>query len=218
MKEVASTNEGSKYHNLITIISLLVITISVGGVRIEEANTFIFKLSFTNPENIGLVLAISLVTLCIRRFSIDSSSGVHTQLRDAWIQKLIKDWRVLSYDQENDEAYGYAVKVNEKNMDPPARSDTLIGYRSRGFLTREFVYESEFDEDFPTESYEYCKDIRKDRAGSFRIYTKVVSLEIKYRIGSWFTDPAVLDFYGPYLLAATALILYFVPGAAQVFH
>ncbi len=60
-------DEGLKAkRKLLIVASCILLALSFSGATIDEANTFIFKIKFTNQNGLGILLVLSIVFLMIR--------------------------------------------------------------------------------------------------------------------------------------------------------
>ena len=150
LKEHIDADEGLKSKRIwLTTLSVIVIALSLAGIKITEVNTLIFNLDVENKEVIGLLLALSVVFLMIRYFSY--AKKYHDDLTDLWKKDLMNDHEVGHIDYEGREFFGMAYKkvpdwfhtsfdlVRQENI-----SQKVI-YRCSFPFRRCFVYSSYYE-------------------------------------------------------------------------
>ncbi|WP_162626375.1 hypothetical protein [Aeromonas salmonicida] len=85
----------NRVRNKLTIVSCVFLTINVAGIKIEEINTFIFKLSISNINNFSILMAIAVIFLCARYYAY--SEVYRKKISNIWIKKLLSDSRVFKF-------------------------------------------------------------------------------------------------------------------------
>lgn len=81
-------NLKSKRKLLITI-SMILIALEVTGATIKEANTFLFKIGFTNESGVTNLLVFSILYLLVRYYSY--AQPYHEELFEFWSSRMLKD-------------------------------------------------------------------------------------------------------------------------------
>ncbi|MGE6105736.1 hypothetical protein ACLHZT_19305 [Aeromonas veronii] len=84
----------SKRKQLI-VVSILLMAISLSDAQLKEANTFIFKVDFSNTAAFGWMMFFGVIVLIIRYYSF--AFKYHSYLYDVWANAMMKDRRVLVY-------------------------------------------------------------------------------------------------------------------------
>lgn len=189
----------------LVIVSLLLLALSVSGASIKEANTFIFRIEFSNHVGLTYLLGAAVIFLFLRYYAYAQS--YHSQLFDFWSARLLNDYRVFSYNTARDEVHGLLGKrINLWGGDEPGIQEPR--YKKVGMLKRNIVYTSEgqddehgaysFDENVELNQYSETwtkKDLRK-----------LLRFELKYRMEAVLKHRECLDLMFPYLLGIAAII------------
>lgn len=82
----------------LVFVSLLLLALVVSGAQIKEANTFIFKIEFSNHVGLRYLLVVSVVACMLRYYSY--AEKYRNQLFVIWSGKLLADSGVYYLDQE----------------------------------------------------------------------------------------------------------------------
>lgn len=191
---------------VLVIISLVLLALSVSGAKIEEVNTFIFKINFENYFGIGILLVFSVLFLMIRYFNYARS--YHSELFRLWSDRMLKHPYFFSQCYHSDEMNGLVAEKfpNESNFSAlPYAADQMEernhswSYKCSFPFIRKLSYSWSDQYDF------YNRDVFVGWKG----YLKVFGFEIKYQLESFFTHRANLDIYTPYILGCLAISSYF---------
>lgn len=188
------------------IISLVLLALSVSGAKVEEVNTFIFKINFENYFGIGILLVFSVLFLMIRYFNYARS--YHSELFRLWSDRMLKNPYFFEQCYHSDEIKGLVVEKfpNESNFSELPHAGGQLEERNHSWsykcsapFIRKFSYSWSDDYDF----YE------RDVFIGWENYLKVFSFEIKYQLESFLTHRENLDIYTPYILGFLAISSYF---------
>ncbi len=93
---------------LLVIVSLLLLALSVSGASIKEANTFIFRIEFSNHVGLTYLLGAAVIFLLLRYYAY--ALHYQSKLFDFWSARLLNDYRVFSYNSKADEVHGLLGK------------------------------------------------------------------------------------------------------------
>lgn len=190
---------------MLVIVSLLLLALSVSGASIKEANTFIFRIEFSNYVGLTYLLGAAVIFLLLRYYAYAQS--YHSQLFDFWSARLLSDYRVFSYNAANDELQGLLSKrIDIWGCDEPGIQEPR--YKKVGILRRNIVYASEGqDDEHGTYSYDENIELNKySESWTKNDYRKLLRFEIKYRVEAMLKHREYLDLMFPYLLGIAAII------------
>ncbi|MFA0264625.1 hypothetical protein [Vibrio cyclitrophicus] len=197
----------------LTIASAILVALEVTGATMKEANTFLFKIEFTNQAGIGYLLLCSILYLSIRYFNY--AQPYHQQLFLLWSERMLGDRKVFGYDPTEEVVTGLlGCSIQVWGGDEPGIQASR--YHNDGFLKRSISYPAAFrgnnGEDDIEEPYEEYIDLLSfDDTWTRRKYLKLLSIEFKYRIDSFIHHREHLDLLGPYLFALLASLSFIVP-------
>lgn len=189
----------------LVIASLLLLALSVSGAAIKEANTFIFRVEFSNHDGLTHLLGAAVVFLMLRYYAYAQS--YHSQLFDLWAARLFSDYRVFAYDTSEDEVNGLLGKaVNVWGGDEPGIQESR--YKKIGVLKRNIVYTSHgHDERHGEYSYENSIELNSyTEKWTRKDFWRLLKFELKYRTEAVLKHREYLDLMFPYLLGLCALL------------
>lgn len=197
----------NKRRNLF-LLSILLIAIVVSGADIKEANSLIFKIEFTNHENLQWLLIAGICYSVLRYYAY--SETYRDKLVEQWSSKLMSDRAVYYYAEHSGDVGGLLEKaVDVYGGDEPGLIDAA--YRRTGLLKRVIAYPS-------TEEHEEHGQVYFTRFIDLNKYNEkwkredlllLLWIELKYRINAWVAHRETLDLVAPYVLAAGALTAFF---------
>jgi hypothetical protein len=202
------SNEGLKAkRKLLTLASLTLLALSFTGAKLEEANTFIFKITFTNQSGLGAFLCIAIIFLIIRYHNY--AKPYHNQLYDVWVSRLLKNDlfdRQVGPDFEHKEGLLIESLPEEYYYRFPNDLSWGTSYRRKVFFRRYIVHIV----DVRNEHEEYYQTVPINVYSQFglKTYLKVFVLEWKESIASFFQYREHLDILTPYLLGYGAIASY----------
>jgi hypothetical protein len=190
---------------LLVIISLLLLALSISGASIKEANTFIFRIEFSNHVGLTYLLGAAVIFLLLRYYAY--AQHYQSKLFDFWSARLLNDYRVFSYNSKTDGFDGLLGKRidiwsgDEQGIKEPR-------YKKVGMLKRNLVYTSEGqDEEGGTYNYEDNIELNQySETWTRKNFRKLLIFEIKYRIEAILKHREYLDLMFPYILGITAII------------
>lgn len=190
-------------------VSLLLLALVVSGAQIKEANTFIFKIDFTNHEGLRYLLVFSVLACALRYYSY--SERYHNNLFSLWSSRLLSDRYIYFVDEEGGVISGLLGK--KVDIYPGDNYDVENPvYLKSGFFKRKVGFKTSSPHDFYGEVYyKHYFDLNEyDSGWSSRDYRKLMVFELKYRVQAWFKYRETLDLVSPYVLAISAMIAFLV--------
>jgi hypothetical protein len=189
--------------------SLLLLALILSGAEIKEANTFIFKIEFTNHSGLKYLLVGAVLSCMFRYYAY--SEKYHAQLSKFWSGRLLKDSDVFYYDRESDSIGGLlGRRIDVYGGDEPGIEHPV--YKKTGFLKRSVGYPSNGMDDYYGE-YSYTEHIKLNEYGgnwSKVEFRKLLRAEMRYRIEAWIKYRETLDLASPYLLGISSLIVFII--------
>lgn len=190
---------------ILVMICITFLAINLTGATLEEANTFLFKIKFTNYAGLSYLFLATIIFLTIRYYSY--AQDHHSKLYSYWSQRLINNYRILYHSHENGEPRGLLRKaINVYIGDEPGISKPK--YCVRGIFKRSISYTSHgFDE-----TGQSCIDIKyislNDFGGEWKVhhYLSLLCYELAYQLEATFKYRENLDLLAPYFLSITAIL------------
>lgn len=189
----------------LVIVSLLLLVLSVSGASIKEANTFIFRIEFSNHDGLTYLLGVAVIFLMLRYYAY--AQCYHSQLFDFWSARLLNDYRVFSYSTKEEVVQGLLGKrIGQWGGDEPGIQKPR--YKRVGVLKRNILYKSEGQDDVHgTYSYNENIELNKySKTWTTKDFRKLLSFEIKYRVEAILKHREYLDIMFPYLVGIAAII------------
>ncbi|MEZ9874668.1 hypothetical protein [Vibrio breoganii] len=193
---------------LLTVASLVLLALSFSGAAIEEANTFIFKIKFTNQNGLGILLVLSIIFLMIRYYNY--AKQYHNQLYVLWSGRLLADPFFFSQNPHDPEdAYGLAFESSADEILHRYREEEFYwsySYQCKLPFRRYIVHSwgSKLDYDGNVESINIL------RRFGVKKYLTTLYLEAIEQSQSFFTHRENLDILAPYMLGGLAIASYYL--------
>lgn len=193
---------------LLTIVSLILLALSFSGATITEANTFVFKLNFTNQNGLGILLVLSIIFLMIRYYNY--AKPYHDKLYHLWTERLLHHSDFYSHNpHEYEEVGGLVGDSRREEIGHRLREEDFhwsYSYKCKWFFRRYIVHE--------WGSYQHEDDDNSDLANIYsefglRAYLKALRLEAIEQFRSFFTHRENLDILAPYMLGCLAIASYY---------
>lgn len=206
LSEKIDADDGLKSkRRLLTISSLILLGMTLSDATVVEANTIFFKIVFNNQSGLLLLLLLSIIFLLIRYFNY--AEKYHAELFKSWSDRMLKEPFFFHYCHHSDNITGLTVQIQPKGagLDNPHLVEPNISHFSYGcrVLFRRHIHYSwchGFDE-----GNEIVSILGK---GGFKQYLRVLALELKYQISSFFIQREQLDILAPYFLGLAAICSY----------
>ncbi|NEX81743.1 hypothetical protein [Aeromonas rivipollensis] len=201
----------SKRKQLI-IVSVLLMAMSLSDASLKEANTFIFKIDFSNSAAFGWLVFVGVIVLMIRYYSF--AFKYHSYLYDVWANAMMKDRRVFGYHTKGDDPsenypHGLFSQIKRDACSNSIgyyefdREEVKPIYKAKGILKRSFSYSITYPhgtEETEVNLNEFCECwTRKD------LYN-LLKIEFEYQKNAALRNPEYLDISLPYLIASLSLI------------
>jgi len=208
LKERIDSDAGLKSkRNALTWVSLVLLIVTFTGAVIEEANTFILKISLKQGEALSLLLVLAIIFLTIRYYSY--ARKYHEELTGLWKKDFFKDHLILNVDYETREPSGLLVEAAPKGFETDypnlgheeMHTDWDWYYQSKWFFLRYFVYE-ETDRKVGQDPITTWTNIF---SVSIQDYATAIRIELKHRFLGYFNYPENLDIQAPYLIAIASI-------------
>ncbi|MGY6036657.1 hypothetical protein [Aeromonas sp. AE23HZ002T15] len=201
----------SKRKQLIAI-SVLLMAMSLSDAQLKEANTFIFKIDFSNSAAFGWMVFFGVIVLIIRYYSF--AFKYHSYLYDVWANAMMKDRRVFTYYFDDDNTSDYIPHGLLSKLKGHSCSNSIDGYSferekiepkyvMKGILKRGITYDCNNGyeitiEDINLNDFYECWT-RKD-------FLELLKIEFEYQKNSIFRRPEYLDISLPYFIACLSLL------------
>lgn len=190
---------------ILVMVCLVFLALNLSGATLEEANTFIFKITFTNHVGLNYFFIASIFFMTIRYYSY--AQGYHNRLYKFWTQRLLDDPKVFHYNYQEEEVSGLLGKaVDVLGYDEPGIGEPSYCYT--GFFKRSLSYRSE-GEDERRGPYYYTKYIVLNKfteTWQLKDYIYLIWVELKYQIESMLRYRESLDLFTPYFLSVSAMV------------
>ncbi|MGL6384990.1 hypothetical protein ACSZM4_02525 [Aeromonas caviae] len=201
----------SKRKQLI-IVSVLLMAMSLSDAQLKEANSFIFKIYFSNSAAFGWLVFVGVIVLMIRYYSF--AFKYHFYLFEVWANDMMHDYRVFGYQMREDDpgeyhTYGLFSKLKNHSCSRSIGYDDFEynrikpTYKAHGFFKRTLHYN--INNPYETESY--TVNLNKfDKYWTIRDYFTMINIELKYQSNALFRQPEYLDISLPYIIASMSLL------------
>ena len=200
--ELIDGDEGLKSkRKLLTITSLILLAIVLSGARIEEANTFIFRISFENSERLTGLLFLSVLVLLLRYRNY--AYRYKKQLYQLWVSRMLSNPFFQVRDDQDTSISGYLMdympdKLKEDFNSFPDFSRLRFDYRCRFLFRPEIIYQNYSGGPDPEV---YILRVKEHK-------WKVVWLDLKARFGQLINHREPLDIMAPTLIGYTAIVFF----------
>lgn len=192
-------------------ISVLLMAMSLSDAQLKEANTFIFKIDFSNSAAFGWLVFVGVIVLIIRYYSL--AFKYHSYLYDVWANALMQDRRVfVYYRNENTDDYephgllsklkGYSCS-NSINGHDFERDRIVPQYITTGILKRGLSYNLDNDYEIIPENVNLNEF---NECWTRRDLYNLLKLEFEHQKNAVLRQPEYLDISLPYLIASLSLI------------
>jgi len=94
---------------ILIIVSLIFLALNLSGATLEEANTFIFKIKFTDYKGLSFLFLMSIVFLTIRYYGYAQS--YQKKLFTLYSKRMLEDYRLFYFDRNEVEFSGILKKA-----------------------------------------------------------------------------------------------------------
>lgn len=198
----------NKKRNILVTLCILFLAINASGASIEEANTFIFKIRFTNHIGLNYLLFAAIVFLTLRYYGY--AKYYHEKLFHFWSQRMLSDYRLFFYDNMEYDISGHLGKIIDLwGGDEPGISE--VQYRVTGLFKRCIIYPSQGIDEMrgPYHYNEHIKLYKFNDKWKFSDYLLLLWFELKYQTSALFLYRESLDLLFPYMLSAISLFSFY---------
>ena len=209
--ELIDGDEGLKSkRKLLTITSLILLAIVFSGARIEEANTFLFRISFENSERLTGLLFLSVLVLLLRYRNY--AYHYKKQLYPLWVSRMLSNPFFQSRDDQDTSISGYLMdympdKLKEDFNSFPDFSRLSFNYRCRFLFRPEIIYSHYCGGPDPEVYILKVKEYK----------WKIIYLDLKARFGQLINHRESLDIMTPTLIGYTAVVFFIaIHGAGLI--
>jgi hypothetical protein len=200
--ELIDGDEGLKSkRKLLTITSLILLAIVFSGARIEEANTFLFRITFENSERLTGLLFLSVLMLMLRYRNY--AHRYKKQLYQLWVSRMLSNPFFQVRDDQDTSISGYLMdympeKLKENFSDFPNVSNLSFDYRCRFLFRPEIIYSHYCGGPDPEE---YVLKVKEHK-------WIIIWLDLKARFGQLINHRESLDILTPSLIGYTAIVFF----------
>lgn len=215
-RKIIDGDEGlQSKRKLLVMVCVTFLALNLTGATLDEANTFLFKIKFSNYIGLSYLFVASVIFLTLRYYSY--AQDHHSKLYDFWSERLLADYKVFIYDHEDEEVRGFLGNaINVYGGDEPGIKDAE--YCVSGIFQRSISYPSEgLDEERGPYSYTEHINLKKfNKKWRPRHYLWLLLLELKYQLEATFKYRESLDLLAPYLLSLAAILTYIFKSSILV--
>lgn len=187
------------------ILSSILLALTFSGAKVTEANTFIFKITFSNPTGFTSLLLLAIGYLLIRYNSLSSEHVTNFNLQ--WAEKVLNSYFFKRHDPYNDIYDGFISDLlkpkiyisNDKyrSMGPCSLDYSL---KTKLFFNA-YIELTETDENGnPFDHKFYFRKSKKKLH-----YISAVSIMIYYWLIEQFRHRESLELYGPMFIGFIAV-------------
>lgn len=201
----------SKRKQLI-VTSVLLMAMSLSDAQLKEANSFIFKIDFSNSAAFGWMVFFAVIVLIVRYYSL--AFRYHYYLFEIWAEDMIKDYRVFGYHVEEDDPgeyypHGLLSKIKRDACSRSVgyydfkRDEIKPRYKAHGIFKRSIYYSI----DYPHATEETVINLNKfDSDWTRKDFYTLLKIEIQYQSHALFRQSEYLDILLPYVIATLSLL------------
>ncbi|SDG67667.1 hypothetical protein SAMN05216603_1032 [Pseudomonas benzenivorans] len=189
---------------LLIMVCIIFLAINLTGATLEEANTFLFKIKFTNYTGLSYLFLAAIIFLTIRYYSY--AQHYHSKLYDHWSQRLIRNYKILYYIYGDTEPKGLLGKAIDVYIgDEPGITEPK--YCVRSLFRRSISYESKAYDSTgePCLDTKYISLTDFGEKWKFHHYLSLLWHELAHQIEATFKYRENLDLLAPYILSIAAI-------------
>lgn len=211
IEQMKTDDEFKSKRNQLTIISILLMVMILSDAQIKEANTFIFKIEFSNTHAFGWLVLLGVIVLTVRYYSF--AFKYHRQLFKLWSTEMVNDNRLLAFYHDYDgndliEPHGLFSKLKEEHFAKssiPAEhreEQYRLTYNTSPLLRRTLSYDVDVGPYIHTESVNLNKYDENWTKSDFR---QLLKIEFEYRFNAFFRRPEHLELLLPYMASILSI-------------
>ncbi|MFC3865696.1 hypothetical protein [Alcaligenes aquatilis] len=200
-----------KSRRILITLSIILAVLSLGEIKIKEANTLIFKLEILNTDNLKYLLIASVIICTIRYYSF--AYKYHEKIKKMWSKKLMEDEKLYYCSIDEDEFRGLLGKQMETI--PTNHPGMLEISYIKEFPFRRVIRITQENQPIPydrREDYISTEDhlLRNSKYSEYNRYLRNLFLiELKFKIEIILKHREYLDILSPYWLALGSIFCYF---------
>lgn len=191
----------AKSRKYLMFVSLILLALTFSGAKIVEANTFLFKLTFTNSEGIIDLLLLSIAFLVICYHS--HASKYHKAIYNDWTYRLLKDEYFYSVCEHSDGESGYIVDIapqyagynDESFRYEDEHQSRKVTFHANWFINAQFQYDL-----FNRDGHMQDQKVYLFKLSMFFASLKSLWLVLNYWIDAQIRYRESLDIFAPYLI------------------
>ena len=187
------------------ILSSILLALTFSGAKITEANTFIFKITFTNPVGLSSLMLLAIGYLLIR---YNSLSNLYVEsFQKQWSEKVKSNYFYRNFDYHNDVVYGFIpylfkpyVDLNNESIKRSNYDFVEYDLKTRLFFNA-FFYLTTHDESGPSKPVKIYLFSSRSKLK----YLAAVSIIFYYWLIEQFRHREFLELYSPIFIGLTAV-------------
>jgi hypothetical protein len=191
----------AKSRKYLMFVSLILLALTFSGAKIAEANTFLFKLTFTNSEGIIDLLLLSIAFLVIRYYS--NAAKYQKAIYDDWTSRLLKEEYFYSICEHSDGQSGYMVEIapkyagynDESFRYEDEHKSIKVTFHANWFINAQFQYDL-----FDRHGHMQDQKVYLFKFSMFFASLKALWLVLSYWIDAQVRYRESLDIFAPYLI------------------
>tara|TARA_R110002051_G_scaffold323774_1_gene418473 strand:- start:23 stop:706 length:684 start_codon:yes stop_codon:yes gene_type:complete len=189
------------------ILSSILLALTFSGAKITEANTFIFKITFTNPIGLSSLMLLAIGYLLIR---YNSLSHLYVEsFQKQWSEKVVNNSFYRNFDHHNDVVSGFIpdlfkpyVDLNNERIKTESHDFVEYDLKTQLFFNAYF-YLTIHDESGPSEPVKIYLFSSKSK---FKLkYLAAISLISYYWLIEQFRRREFLELYSPMFIGFIAV-------------
>jgi len=190
---------------ILVAMSVVLIVLNCSGATLQEVNTFIFKIKFTNHNGLVYFLSLSVAFLTLRYYGY--AQVYHEKLFHFWSQRMLNDYKVFYSNPMEDYIGGLLAKrIDVSPISAPGIQSP--NYKVVGLFKRNLVYTVFGPDEYGNDS-EYDKNIPLNKyTDKWKLtdYFKLLIFEAHYQLEAFLKHREYLDILYPYILSTLALL------------
>jgi hypothetical protein len=212
--DAIDADEGLKSkRKLLTIASVTLLALSFSGAKIEEANSFIFKIKFLHQNGLAILLVLSIIFLMIRYYNY--AKKYHYRLYSIWSSRLISRTFFYSRSYHSDDDAGIVAESRCSELDAQLLQENIrwaYEYKCGWPFTR-FIDHSWGNNEHPDE--DRLDQVNIMHRFGVKVYLKSIGFEAIEQTKSFFTHRENLDILAPYFIGCAAIASYYFNAELQ---
>ncbi|WP_394178458.1 hypothetical protein [Marinomonas posidonica] len=199
---------------MVIYVALVTLALTLSAATIKEANTFLFKIDFLNPEGLMALLFISNV-FCYVRYQNYSSPYIKT-LRMIKYHRLSKDQRILTTNIDKSQRGmldGILLEINRVTSDNEEISIKEIRFISKYLLLRYIDVDYQFNNNeskVKNQRYSVLTNV------GFKKYLVFLYIDIRVSLDMVINHRETLDIQAPKIISLIACLSLFMQDKLNI--